>query len=304
MKALDRTLKKAGDFRFKLGVEKMSKDVKSRQRFTIPYMWLIISTGAAASLFAAVRLQSAHLDLRFLLLAFITLVLGSRLSVQIPRLSSHISVSDTLIFLTMLLYGGEAAILLASAEGLCSSLRFSKKAMTIMFNSAVMATTTFLTVWAMSLFFGSLIELPHSDYSVNYVSALCVMALVQYIANSGLVAVLAACKTDQPILHTWTKYYLWTSITYFAGASAAGIIARLVAVVGFFAVVAIIPIIVFVYFTYRIYLKTIEVVASAAKAEAEAAARADAANAQAEQAEGQVEALNHDIADKERIRAQ
>src|SRR2546421_11156099 len=282
----------------------MSEDVKSRQRFTIPYMWLIISAGAAASLFAAVRLPSAHLDLRFLLLAFITLMLGSRLSVQIPRLSSHISVSDTLIFLTMLLYGGEAEILLAAAEGLCSSLRFSKKAMTIMFNSAVMATTTFLTVWAMSLFFGSLVELPHLDYSVNYVSALCVMALVQYIANSGLVAVLAACKTDQPILHTWTKYYLWTSITYFAGASAAGIIARLVAVVGFFAVVAIIPIIVFVYFTYRIYLKNIEVVAAAAKAEAEAAARAEAAKAQAEQAERHVEELNHYIAEQERIREQ
>jgi len=304
MKALDRTLKKAGDFRFKLGVEKMSKDVKSRQRFTIPYMWLIISTGAAASLFAAVRLQSAHLDLRFLLLAFITLVLGSRLSVQIPRLSSHISVSDTLIFLTMLLYGGDAAILLAAAEGLCSSFRFSRKAMTIMFNSAVMATTTFLTVSVMNLFFGSLAELPHLDYSVNYVSALCVMALVQYIANSGLVAVLAACKTDQPVLHTWTKYYLWTSITYFAGASAAGIIAKLVSVVGFFAVVAIIPIIVFVYFTYRTYLKNIEVVAAAAKAEAESAARAEAAKAQTEQAERHVEELNHYIVEQERIREQ
>src|SRR5947209_20295218 len=119
-----------------------------------------------------------------------------------------------------------------------------------MFNSAVMATTSFLTVSVMNLFFGSLVELPHLDYSVNYASALCVMALVQYIANSGLVAVLAACKTDQPVLHTWTEYYLWTSITYFAGASAAGIIAKLVAVVGFFAVVAIIPIIVFLYFPY------------------------------------------------------
>lgn len=282
----------------------MSEEVRSRQRFTIPYMWLIITAGAAACLFAALRLPSAHLDLRFLLLAFITIVLGSRLSVQIPRLSSHISVSDTLIFLTMLLYGGEAAILLAAAEGLCSSLRFSKKAMTIMFNSAVMATTTFLTVWVMNLFFGSLVELPRLDYSVNYASALCVMALVQYLANSGLVAILAACKTDQPMVHTWTKYYLWTSITYFAGASAAGIIAKLVGVVGFFAVVAIIPIIVFVYFTYHTYLKNIEVVAAAAKAEAEAAARAEAAKEQAEQAERHVEELNHYIAEQERIREQ
>jgi signal transduction histidine kinase/CheY-like chemotaxis protein len=282
----------------------MGVEIKGRQRFTIPYMWLIIVTGAAASIYAAGHLTLANLDSRFLLLAFITLLLGSRLSIQIPRLSSHISVSDTLIFLTMLLYGGEAAILLAAAEAFCSSLRFSKKAMTIMFNSAVMAASTFVTVSVLRAIFGSFVELPHRDYSANYISALCVMALVQYIANSGLVAILAACKTDQPIWHTWTKYYLWTSVTYFAGASAAGIIAKLVESVGFYAVVATIPIIVFVYFTYRIYLRNIEVVAAAAKAEAAAAARTEAAAAQAEQAERHVEELNHYIAEQERIREQ
>ena len=276
----------------------------SKQPFTRPYMWLIISCGTVASAFSAYQLSPASLDLRFLMLALITLGLGSRLSIQIPQLSSHISVSDTLIFLTMLLYGGEAAILLAAAEALCSSLRFSKKAMTIMFNSAVMACSTFVTVWTLRLCFGSIVELPHGDFSANFISAICVMALVQYIANSGLVAVLAACKTDQPFWHTWTKYYLWTSVTYFAGASAAGIIAKLVGVVGFYAVTVTIPIIVFVYFTYRTYLKNIEVMAAAAKAEAAAAARAEAAATQAEQAERHVEELNHYIAEQERIREQ
>ncbi len=278
--------------------------VLSRQRFTVPYMWLIIAAGTAASAYAAARFSLGSLDLRFLLLAAVTLGLGSRLSVQIPRLSSHISVSDTLIFLTMLLYGGEVAILLAAAEAFCSSLRFSKKALTIMFNAAVMAASTFLTVWVMRLTFGPLTDLPHGDYSANYISAICVMALVQYISNSGLVAVLAACKTDQPVWHTWTKYYLWTSVTYFAGASAAGIIAKLIIAAGSYAVLAVVPIIVFVYFTYRTYLKNIEVMAAAAKAEAEAGARTEAAAAQAAQAELHVAELNHYIAEQERIREQ
>jgi signal transduction histidine kinase/CheY-like chemotaxis protein len=267
-------------------------------------MWLIISIGTAASVVAGVSLHVANLDLRFVVLALITLGLGSRLSIQIPQLSSHISVSDTLIFLTMMLYGGEVAILLAAAEAFCSSLRFSRKAMTIMFNSAVMACSTFLTVWTLRLCFGSISALPRGDFSANFISAICVMALVQYISNSGLVAVLAACKTDQPVWHTWSKYYLWTSVTYFAGASAAGIIANLVGVVGFYVVTVTIPIIVFVYFTYRTYLKNIEVMAAAAKAEAAAAARTEAAAAQAEQAERHVEELNHYIAEQERIREQ
>jgi len=259
-------------------------------------MWLIIVFGAAASAISVYQLSPGRLDARFVLLVLITLGLGSRLSIPIPRLSSHISVSDTLIFLTMLLYGGEAAILLAAAEAFCSSLSFSKKAATRVFNSAVMACATFITVWTLRLCFGSIVELPHEGFSANFVSALCVMALVQYISNSGLVAVLAACKTDLPVWHTWAKYYLWTSVTYFAGASAAGILARLVVAVGFYAVIVTIPIVICVYFTYRIYLKNIEVMAAAAKAE-EAAAHA-------EEAERHVAELNHYIAEQERIREQ
>ncbi|MFN2491793.1 MAG: response regulator [Pyrinomonadaceae bacterium] len=274
----------------------MKAEARCRKRFTIPYMWLIISAGTAASLFSAYHLSLKTLDLRFMLLALITLGLGSRLSIQIPRLSSHISVSDTLIFLTMMLYGGDAAILLAAAEAFCSSLTFSKKAMTIAFNSAVMAGATFLTVWTLRLCFGAISTLPHEGFSANFISALCLMALVQYISNSGLVAVLAACKTDRPVRHTWAKYYLWTSVTYFAGASAAGILAKLVDAFGFYAITTTIPIIVFVYFTYRTYLKNVEVMAAAATAEAAAA--------HAEEAERHVAELNHYIAEQDRIREQ
>ena len=274
----------------------MTIEAVSKQRFALPYMWLIVSLGALACAFSATRLSVEPLDPGFLILTMITLGLGSRLSIQIPRLSSHISVSDTLIFLTMMLYGGDVAVLLAAAEALCSSLSFSRKAMTRLFNASVMACATFLTVWTLRWCFGPINELPHGIFSANFISALCVMALVQYISNSGLVAVLAACKTDFPIWHTWSKYYLWTSVTYFAGASAAGLIAELVGIAGFYAVTVTLPIIIFVYFTYRTYLKNIEVMAAAAKAE-EAAAHA-------EEAERHVAELNHYIAEQERIREQ
>src|SRR5207237_7334154 len=87
-----------------------------------------------------------------------------------------------------------------------------------------------------------------------------------------------------------------TSVTYFAGASAAGIIAKLVGIFGFYAVTVTLPIVVFVYFTYRTYLKNLEVMAAAAKAEEVAA--------HAEEAERHVAELNHYIAEQERIREQ
>ena len=54
------------------------------------------------------------------------------------------------------------------------------------------------------------------------------MALVHYAGNSGIVAIGQALKTGEPIWQTWRKHYLWTSITYFAGAITAAVIAGLV----------------------------------------------------------------------------
>src|SRR5207244_7520166 len=78
---------------------------------------------------------------------------------------------------------------------------------------------------------------------------------------SLLVAANAALKTEEAIWRSWSKNFLWTSITYFAGASAAGLIARFIGNIGFFAFSATIPIIAVVYFTYWTYMKNVEGVA-------------------------------------------
>lgn len=227
-------------------------------------MWAIIALGFSVLLFAGVNLPLAQIDRRFYLLAIITIFLGSRITIQIPRVRGHISVSDTFLFLTILLFGGEAAILLSAAEALCSSLRFSKIKLTIIFNAATAACSTFITTSALRLCFGSLIGF-HEGYTASLTICVCVMALVQYISNSGMVATAAALKTGQPLWTTWRRSFLWSSITYFAGASAAGIISRLIDTVGFYAFLATTPIIAIVYFTYCTYLKNVE--ASVAQAE-------------------------------------
>ena len=234
------------------------RDAKKR------YMWTIIAAGGAMAALSAYRLQPELLDAKFGVLAVITVVVSSCLSTKIPRLSSHITVSDTFIFLTMMLYGGEAAILLAAVEGICSSLRVNKKVMTTLFNSAVMVCSTFLTVSTLRLLFGSIRELSHEGYTPLFVVAVCVMALAQYVFNSGLVSVLAALKIDRPFWHTWRTYYLWSSVTYFAGASAAAIIAKLINSVGFYAVIVTTPIIAIIFFTYETYRRNIEAAAGQA----------------------------------------
>jgi signal transduction histidine kinase/ActR/RegA family two-component response regulator len=239
-------------------------ETMDKQRYTRPFMWFIVATGAAAVLFSAYNLPLAQLDLKFLLLA-VMVVVCSRVAVPIPHVSGRITVSDTLIFLTMLLYGAEAAILLAAVEGVCSSLWISKKTITIIFNSAVLACSTFVTVWALRLCFGEIVRVTDSGYTANFLVAICLMALVQYVTNTGLIAVEKSCKLNKSFWQTWSTYYLWTSVTFFAGASLAGITAHLIHAFGFYAVLATVPIIAIIYLTYQTYLKNIEVAAAHAE---------------------------------------
>ena len=90
----------------------------------------------------------------------------------------------------------------------------------------MLTCSTFVTVWTLRLLFGPVSELPTHSISAVFITAICVMALVQYVLNSGLVAALQSLKIDQPFWQTWRKYYLWSSVTYFAGASAAGMVAK------------------------------------------------------------------------------
>jgi diguanylate cyclase (GGDEF)-like protein/PAS domain S-box-containing protein len=213
--------------------------------------------GAAVALVTFSQLTIVQLDWRLLLLSLATLFVGSQVSIKIPSIKGEITVADTLIFLTLLLYDGEAAILLAGLEAVVSSLRVTRKARAIIYNAAVLLCSTFLTVHALRFSFGSIVELPHGEIS-NLIMAVCLMALVQYVVNSGLVATYTALKTEQPIWLTWRKHFLWTSITYFAGALTASIVTYLQSTVGFRAIIAITPIIVIIYLTYRTYLKTVE----------------------------------------------
>jgi signal transduction histidine kinase/ActR/RegA family two-component response regulator len=266
----------------------------NRQHLKTLYMLLVIVAAAIALLYSTVHLPIEKLDARFVALFLLTIAISSRLTVRIPRTTGHISVSDTFFFLTILLYGGEAAVLLAAAEALCSATRFSRKA--IVFNSAMIACSTFITFVVTRALFGDLGALRHGPFSGKFMIALCVMAIVQYASNSMMAAIYTSLKMDESVWHSWTNYYLWASITYFAGASAAGFTVKVAEVAGVYALIATAPIVAILYLTYQTYLRNIEVMAAAAKAE-EAAAHA-------KETERHVAELNHYIEEQNRIREQ
>jgi diguanylate cyclase (GGDEF)-like protein/PAS domain S-box-containing protein len=229
-----------------------------KQQLNRPFMWLVITTGAVVCALSARRLQPADIDVQLLFLTFGTLVFGSRIGIQIPHVKAEITVSDTFIFLILLLYGGEAAVLIAAAEALCSSMRFTSKWFTRLFNSALLACSTLVTAAVLHFCFGSIKVMSRSSNAGNFILALFLMASVQYVTNSGLAALRESMKRNRPFTEIWQKHFLWTSITYYAGALAAGTVTRLITGLGFYAFLVSLPIIGIIYATYRTYRRTIE----------------------------------------------
>ncbi|MDQ1591756.1 MAG: hypothetical protein QOG71_2383 [Pyrinomonadaceae bacterium] len=227
-------------------------------------MRVVIAAGVAACLYSLAHLPLAKIDLQLVFISAVTIVLGSRIGIEFSRLKVQITVSDTFIFLSLLLYGGEVAVLLATVEALCSSFRFTKLWLTRFFNAALLGCSTLLSALVVERVFGSLPELSRGPLSSNFIAAVGLMAFVQYVANSGIAAFRESLKIDRPFTEVWREYYLWTSVTYFAGGSASALTAQLITGSGFYAFAITIPIIWIIYFTYQSYRKQLEATAAQA----------------------------------------
>ena len=251
------------------------------------FMALTGAAGVAACLFSAWGLHWAQLDWSFAAVALVTVGLGARAIVKIPRVKGEVTATDTFIFLTMLLYDGEAAILLAVAEALVSSRRITKTRLTVFFNAGLMGCSTFAAVWITRALFGRIPAAVDGEFTARGVGMLCALALVQYATNSILAAVREALRDSKPVWRTWRESYLWISVTTVAAASAAMIAARLIHATGIYSVILILPIVAVVVFAYQTYLQNVE-----------------AAEAQAEQARLYVKELTRYVEEQERIRVQ
>ncbi len=221
-------------------------------------MYAVIAVGIVCLAYAGYTLPYHLIDIKFLFLAACTVGVGSRITVQIPKFKSHISVSDTFVFLALVLYGGEAATILASLEAFCSAWRFCNKKITVLFNAATMAISTML-VWNVLHVVGFDTDAELHGHSLNnFIITFSLIATVQFIANTAISSTYGALKSDIGWWETWKTHYAWTFITYLVGSLTAGAIVFFTDYVGYSALFASIPIIVFLYLTYRMYLTNVE----------------------------------------------
>ena len=250
-----------------------------------------------AVVWAVSGISAARIDSGIITLTVLTVFCSCYLRIQLPRVSMHLTISDALIMLAILLYGGEVAVAIAVIETTLASLNFMRqgvviKVRSIVVNIMIAAIAVFVAAKAVALIFVSPDIILQRGDSASILWLLGVMALALFTVNSGLVAAYSAIKSERNFWRVWIGNCFDAIVMYMSGAVMTGVIVTALeqgvnlylfaAVVGAFGIV---------YLTFRHFVEDVKKTVEKAK---------QAERERAEQAEEHVHELEHYVAELER----
>ena len=246
----------------------------------------VVLLGLLVIAHSAHALYSTPVPSQWFLLAALTLLSGS-ITIKLPSIPATISVSETFVFTSVLLFGTAAGTITVTLDGLIISLWLQRKKLEIhklLFNTAAPA----LSIWIAAQVFFYLTDaspLNNSTASVaSLLPGLLVFALVYFLLNSWLMATAVSFEEPLTPLQVWRQNFLWLSLTFFSGASVSILLVSISRDINFSALAVIVPLLVISYLTYhtsmgrvadahrhvdnlnQLYLSTIETLAMAVDA--------------------------------------
>jgi signal transduction histidine kinase len=243
--------------------ESIEKNSASRTQHPafLPYMYLMIGLGSLAlanSLYRLIQMPGSH---EWLILVAVTGI-TSFCCIRIPAFNSKISIGDSLFFTNLILFGIPAGVLTQVVDSFCASLRAktrSKRLSYLLFNVGATASSAYVSG---HVFFHLMKQGPLGIQPAQSAAALFVplgvLAITHYLANSGTVSIIVALEKRKNLLVVWKDGFLWTSVTYFLGAIAAGLIAVSIGKISPQIVFVIATFLLVVYFTYKTYLDKVD----------------------------------------------
>lgn len=193
-----------------------------------------IFLGSGLFLYSITNLSTQTYSWDFLLVLVLALFITPRLVLPLPHSRFTVSFSDALIFLSFLIYGGEAAVVLATLEILANcfylqwkqTIKFGKLMLPV--NGSLSAISTSATFFVWSLF--PTLSDPQilSSDTKHLISALGILAITNFFVSSTLAAIFHSLKVQSNFWETWKKECFSSSMTYIVGAGIAGIIFKLI----------------------------------------------------------------------------
>ena len=249
-----------------------------------------------AVLWAFAGLPVGRLDAGLITLTVLSVFCSCFLRIQLPRVNIHLTISEGLIILAMLLYGGEIALLLAVFETVVSSLNMRRlgvsiRSRTIVLNGYFAALAVFTATHVVAIEFGRPeIALRQGDLT-NFVLVLSLMGLSLFLVNSILVAIYTSIKRGISISKVWTENLFVAGVIYITGAVLAGVVVKSLEQVNMFLMALVVTIFGVIYLTFRGFVEDVKKNVEKVK---------EVESARAEQAEAHVHELEHYVSQLQR----
>jgi diguanylate cyclase (GGDEF)-like protein/putative nucleotidyltransferase with HDIG domain len=228
------------------------------------YVSAVVLLGFATVLHSIASLYTNPIEPGWLVLAALTLLTGS-FTIKVPSITARLSVSETFVFASVLLFGRSAGTLTVVLETLVIQLWIrgeARSAYRAMFNIAAPAVSIWMSA---TIFFAISGIQPYSSNETPIAALfapLAVLTIAYFLSNSWLVAIALGLERRQSAAEIWWKNFTWLSVNYFSGASVAAVIVtytkRLDTAALVSTLVIIVPLLVVSYLTFRTAMGRVE----------------------------------------------
>jgi putative nucleotidyltransferase with HDIG domain len=213
------------------------------------FVAIVIAAGSAI-LMASLRTMILTPGLSWLVFFTLAIVTGSCM-IKLPRIETRFSLSDTLVFTAVLLFGPACAALVAAVDALAASLRFNTRdglfASRTMFNMAAAAVSIWLPAKAFAAAGGNGLGVP-----------LLILVGGYSLLNTGAIAVVIALTSRASVAEVWRENFAWVWVAHAWGGLVAGAIAFYVPNVNLYSLLLILIVGAVGYATVRLYLSKVE----------------------------------------------
>ena len=236
------------------------------------YISVIVAAGAAMVCQSTLDLATGNLGWNWAVLAVLTLLSGSA-TVSLPSLPATVSVSETFVFTSVILFGSSAGTVTVALDAAIISFWSYRKGQPfykIIFNVCALP----LTIWLASHLFFSLTQLNSADGRPDaglplfrnshpitireLLGPLFVFTVAYFGLNSWIITFAIALEKGLRPLTIWRENFAKLSLNYFGGASVAAIFVSYTRELDYTYLAIIVPLIVVLYFTFSTSMGRVE----------------------------------------------
>jgi putative nucleotidyltransferase with HDIG domain len=226
------------------------------------YVALVVVAGAATVLESAHQLWADPISWDWIILALLTLLSGSA-TVRLPGASATISISETFVFTSVLLFGPAAGTLTVALDALVISAWAHRQGHPLykaVFNVCALPLSIWLASQAFFLFAGisPLYATAGPIDTKALIAPLLAFTLVYFALNSWIITFAISLEKRLHAFGVWRSHFSWLSVNYAGGASIAWLLVSYTRSVDYTYILVILPLLIVLYLTYYLSMRRVE----------------------------------------------